>query len=249
MSQTSATLARGEPRVNVPTIGVIPHALGDRRVEAIVTGFPGLEVMAEALTSELSARLSGFDLTKDRVHEALSLVVEFRVLQVRKEKLPLGLRPEELVYPSALLPLVTAVGKVLIDDGIITITPQLPCLKDAKARATWELNVPQRYEDLRTIVRSGRHPDVGLELAHGLPKSRYGSVDFYAFTVDQMTLLSDSPNRDAVMAVLRSALELRLSEWLWAAPIYSYGSATVVQRNLERLVVSTFRGGVCLASL
>lgn len=233
----------GVTGIEVPTTGVQPHSMCDTQVTALITGYPGLSVMAETLEEELNLRVRTAKVpTKEQIENALKLVVDLRVMQVNGKRLPKDLDPKEIVYPACLLPLVSAIGRVVVDDGVFTIQPSAPFLEDKTARAKWDSEFDDSYKVLREIVRLARVSDVALELAMALPKSRYGNVDFYAFQQEAVELTSDSASRDAVLAVLHTILELRLSEWIWASAAYSYGKIDVIRRNLTTLTSATFRG-------
>ncbi|GMK36930.1 MAG: hypothetical protein [aquatic viral metagenome] len=223
----------------------VPVAVETLTVEAAISSFPGLRVMAEVFYEELYGRIGDrLNLTLDQIEDALQLVLEMRVYQVRGELPPTMVNLRDVEFPSALLPLVLAIGVVDIDRVI-----QLrPVLVDAEGRPIrvqdWAERLPDRLKHLRALVRLLDLPEVRAELST-FPRGKDGALELYAFIVDDAgQLRTDKPTRDRVLAVLRSVLSLSMHVWVFGRPVWSYGTVTMLRREVGEFARATIRGKV-----
>ncbi|GMK36928.1 MAG: hypothetical protein [aquatic viral metagenome] len=219
----------------------VPVPVETVTVEAVITNLDGLEVMARVFHEELLAALgSRYTLSLADVLDALKLVIELRIFQVRRE-LPGTLDLRTVEFPASLLPIVLAIGVVDVDRAIEIV----PALGDSDGKVvpfkTWVKSLDERLGKLEALVRFLSVPDLRAEISV-FPRETGGSLDFYAFTVEGSDLRTDCATRDRVMAVFRSVLRLTLTPWVWGRAIWSYGTIDLLKREVRAFTQNTIRG-------
>lgn len=217
------------------------HAIAMPVVQTMVIGgLPGAPVFAKALFSRINA-LSYKDLPESlsvaRIEQALIGLVVLRVMQVRRERAP---RPEldktVLTYPAFMFPVLRSIGDVIDPSDAI----ELRVVLSDELAATYSKEVfMQVAQTLSDILNYGLKN--GLEFATALPKEIDGQVSVLAFMLNEGRLTTHTATKTHADALLRSALDLRFSEYVWGIPRWEYNTVRWYHGQLERVVYDSFR--------
>ncbi|GMK36944.1 MAG: hypothetical protein [aquatic viral metagenome] len=221
----------------------VPVPFETLTVEARISDFPGLKVMAEEFYKALHMMLGDrLQLKQEDIEDALRLVLEMRIFYVRDELPQTMVNLRNVEFPAVLLPLVLAIGIVDVD-RVIRLKPVLE--KDGKPVSVqeWARDLPRRLELLRTLVSLLDLPDVRAEISV-FPRGKDGALELYAFIVQSDQLVTDKHTRDRVLAVFRSVLDLTLNIWVFGRPVWSYGSVTLLREEIAAITRATLRGSV-----
>jgi len=211
-----------------------------------IVSVPALGELVDELIMHLNVRVPNGVVIPSREDLLLAFdaLITMRVAYVRGVRNEV-IHPKDVVYPAFLFPIVTAIGDVVdMDQGFaLRVTREgifdqrgylKPQVLDQFKKAL------QVFDQLYAI---GATSHVALEFAYGLPKSKSGIIDFFAFQTSGDRLKSDVNDRDPVSAMLRSAFEIAAFEWIWARAHWDYGSISELRRTMRAIVRSTIRGG------